>query len=118
MLGHTKMRHINVPVNVKAENFRVVCPIKQSDEIKKYLISQGCTLEELIEPGEVFPERSPATLLRGARNREGFTQQQLAGMCGISRHHISEMENNKRTIGKRNALKMGKALNVDPRLFL
>ena len=78
----------------------------------------GRALDELVSPAAVFPRRSPATLLRGARNREGITQQALASMCGISRHHISEMENGKRAIGKRNAGRLGEALNVDPRLFL
>ena len=118
MWEHTKTRPINVTADVEADIFRVVCPAEQAGEIKRYLISQGCTLEELVEPNVVFPARSPATLLRGARNREGLTQQQLADMCGISRHHISEMESSKRTIGKQNARKLGRALKVDPRLFL
>ncbi len=74
--------------------------------------------EELVSSSAVFPNRSPATLLRGIRNREGLTQQQLSAMCGIARHHISEMENGKRAVGKRNAEKLGESLNVDPRLFL
>jgi transcriptional regulator with XRE-family HTH domain len=72
----------------------------------------------LVYPAEVFPERRPGTLLRGSRNREGLTQQQLAERCSISRHHISEMENGRRTIGKKNAGKLAALLNVDPRLFL
>ncbi len=81
-------------------------------------MSQGYHLEDIVYPAMVFPQRSPGTLLRGARNRENLTQQQLAEMCGIARHHISEMESSKRTIGKQNARKLGAALGVDPRLFL
>lgn len=118
MWEHTKTRPTSAAPGVEADIFRVVCPIDHAEAIKKYLISQGCTLEELVDPSAVFPERSPATLLRGSRNREGLTQQQLADMCSISRHHISEMESGKRTIGKQNACKLGEALKVDPRLFL
>ena len=108
----------NSGATVEADIFRVVCPVEHAEAIKKYLVSQGCTLEELVDPATVFPQRSPGTLLRGARNRENLTQQRLADMCSISRHHISEMESGKRTIGKQNARKLGEALGVDPRLFL
>ena len=39
-------------------------------------------------------------------------------MTGIPQGHISEMENGKRPIGKEIAQKLGKALNVDYRVFL
>ena len=118
MWEHTKTRHTDGNATVEADIFRVTCPVDHAEAVKKYLLSQGCTLEELVDPSTVFPQRSPATLLRGARNRESLTQQQLADLCGIARHHISEMENGKRTIGKQNARKLGEALGVDPRLFL
>ena len=118
MLERTQTRPINIPADSTVDIFRVVCPADRAEAIKKYLVNEGCALEELVSPGAVFPNRSPATLLRGARNREGLTQLQLAGMCGVSRHHISEMENGRRSIGKLNAARLGKALRVDPRLFL
>jgi plasmid maintenance system antidote protein VapI len=65
-----------------------------------------------------FLSAAPAPLLRGSRNREGMSQHRLAEICGISRRHISEMENGKRAIGKQSAAKIGSALNVDPRMFL
>jgi transcriptional regulator with XRE-family HTH domain len=60
----------------------------------------------------------PGTFLAGARFREGMTQEHLAAATKIPRRHISEMENNKRPIGKKNARKLAEALNVDPRIFL
>ena len=59
----------------------------------------------------------PGVFLAGARYREGLTQAQLAQKTGIARRHISEMENNKRPIGKANARKLGEALGVDPHRF-
>jgi len=118
MLERTKTRPIKASAVAAADVFRVVCPADHAEAVKQYLVSKGCSLEELVAPSSVFPERSPATLLRGIRNREGLTQQQLADICGISRRHISEMENGKRAIGKRNAAKLGTTLKADPRLFL
>ena len=118
MLERTKTPPTSTHADAAADIFRVVCPVENAEAIKAYLVSKGCFLEELVSPAAVFPHRSPATLLRGARNRERLTQQQLADICTISRHHISEMENGKRSIGKRNAARLGEALKVDPRLFL
>ena len=71
---------------------------------------------------ESFPdfteERRPGIILRAARGREDLTQKDLAGLTGIPQHHISEMENGKRGIGKDRAKKLGEALNTDYRLFL
>ena len=63
-------------------------------------------------------EEMPGVLLSGARYREGLTQAQLAEKTGISRRHISEMENGKRPIGKKNARLLGEALHMEPRLLL
>ncbi|MFZ5798601.1 MAG: XRE family transcriptional regulator [Desulfobulbus sp.] len=68
-----------------------------------------------------FPElqgNEAGVFLAGARHREGLTQRALADRSGIPQRHISEMENGKRTIGKKNALILAKALNADYRAFL
>ena len=57
-------------------------------------------------------------MLIGARGKENITQIQLSELTGIPRRHISDMENGRRPIGKQNALKLGKALNISYRLFL
>lgn len=70
---------------------------------------------------EVFPEmswNSGGVSIRGGRGKEGLTQKQLAELTGIAQHHISEMENGKRPIGKETAKKLAAALNVDYRTFL
>jgi len=56
--------------------------------------------------------------IRGGRGKEGLTQKLLAELTGIAQHHISEMENGKRPIGKETAKKLAAALNVDYRVFL
>ncbi|WP_442877394.1 helix-turn-helix domain-containing protein [Desulfolutivibrio sp.] len=40
---------------------------------------------------------------------------ELSQATGIPRRHISEMENGKRPIGKKNARLLAEALNIDPR---
>ncbi|TIH11393.1 XRE family transcriptional regulator [Marinifilum sp. JC120] len=74
--------------------------------------------DELFSVEEVFGESSTGRLLRGARYKEDLTQQQLADKIGIARRHISEMENDKRPIGKAMAKRLGEALNVGYKVFL
>jgi transcriptional regulator with XRE-family HTH domain len=57
-------------------------------------------------------------MLRGSRHKEGVTQKELADSLGISQHHISEMENGKRPIGKAMAKKFAEFFKTDYRLFL
>jgi len=68
-----------------------------------------------------FPEyrgNEPGTCLSGARHKEGLTQQQLAKITGILQRHISEMENGKRTIGKKNTRISVNALKIEYRVLL
>lgn len=55
--------------------------------------------------------QSPGYYLRLYRLRSDLTQAQLAQKAGVRQHHISEMEANKRPIGKSNAKKLGRILN-------
>jgi DNA-binding XRE family transcriptional regulator len=110
MLEPTK----KLPIDV----FKVVCPVDIAGAMKTYLRAHGCRLETALAPEEVFPHRSPGTLLRGARYREDLTQVELAALTGIPRRHISEMENGRRGIGKQTAKRLAQALNIDHRLLL
>ena len=60
----------------------------------------------------------PASVLRGARNKEEVTQTRLSELTGIPQRHISEMERGKRPIGKETARKLAAALKTDYRVFL
>ena len=54
------------------------------------------------EESSVFPrDNAPGVFLAGARYREDLSQRALAEMTGIPQRHISEMENGKRPVGKR-----------------
>jgi DNA-binding XRE family transcriptional regulator len=74
--------------------------------------------ERLYSIEEVFPEATPGMMLRGLRGKEEMTQAEFAKRLGISQHHISEMENNKRTIGIDMAKRIAEAFKVPYKMFL
>ena len=61
---------------------------------------------------------SPGQTLRAARTSAGMTQAALASAIGVQRHHISEMEHDKRPIGRNMASRMGHVFHMDGRIFL
>jgi DNA-binding XRE family transcriptional regulator len=63
-------------------------------------------------------ESTPGRRLWVYRDNAGLTLEQLARACGIAKTHLSEMENGRRAIGVRTAVKLGKALSSDYRRFL
>ncbi len=67
---------------------------------------------------EVFPDSTPGSRLRGARGLREMTQKELAAALGVLPQHISDMENNRRTIGKAMAKRLGEALNFPYKTFL
>ena len=68
---------------------------------------------------EVFGDHpSTALNLRGLRNREGLTQEQLGKAIGIEQSNISKMERGERQINAKTARKLEELFNVDYRLFL
>lgn len=98
-----RVRRTNVPL------LRRYAETLENDEQRSYTVA------------EVFPEyvgKEQEVALRAYRHREGLTQKQLAELTGIPQHHISDMENGKRTIGKERARKLAQALHCDYRRLL
>ena len=90
-------------------------------QLRQYAESLEAEEDRSYSIAEVFPEyvgREQELALRAYRNREGLTQKLLAELTGIPQHHISEMENGKRSIGKERARKLAKALHCDYRQLL
>ena len=75
-------------------------------------------MSDLVSLEEAFPDFHPGDVIQGLRYRDELTQVELAEKTGISRRHISEMENGKRPIGKKNAKVLAKTLRTDYRVFL
>lgn len=99
------------------ELLHVACPQDVNAKVLKMLEGYDCQVERSI-PAEDLLDQTPGTMLRGARFKENMTQVQLAAASGIPRRHISDMENNRRPIGKQTARKLAEVLRVDYRVFL
>lgn len=102
MSVHTRTRHTKRTTASKARVKRKERSVAWRDVFKRELKKYG-------EPG---------LMLRGCRHKAGLTQEKLAEALNISQHHISEMENGKRPIGKKMALRFGRFFNTDYRKFL
>lgn len=77
------------------------------------------SFEEMDAIKKQFDQYSKSgVMLRGSRELEDISQHKLSKMTGIPQHHISEMENGKRPIGKKNAKKFADVFNCDYRVFL
>lgn len=100
-------------------------PVYYAKEVEVFISSRlkQATVEKSMPAEKVLPEladdtKRPAAMLRGARHKAELTQKQLAAKLDIRQHHLSEMENSKRPIGKQMAKRFAKALVTDYRLFL
>lgn len=56
--------------------------------------------------------------LKGLRLREGYTQEQLGNLIGVSQNNISAMEHGKRSIGKNIAKRLADLFKTDYKMFL
>ncbi|MBC2709527.1 MAG: helix-turn-helix transcriptional regulator [Desulfosarcina sp.] len=118
MLEHTKKRHTD-----KTVVLTFLGPESNRQAAIDNLSRLGYVdTSDSIPWRKAFPEfegNESGTVLRGARLKAELTQKALAEKTGIPQRHISEMENGKRTIGKKRAEKLAKTLNTpDYRVFL
>jgi len=86
--------------------------VKKKSHIRKNVPWRESAKKELKEYSE------SGLMLRGCRYKAEMTQKELAEGLGISQHHISEMENGKRSIGKVMAKRLAEFFKTDYRLFL
>jgi DNA-binding XRE family transcriptional regulator len=116
MLEHTKKPHTK----------RIVLtfsgPVSERDKAVKLMESIGFKdTSDSIPWKDAFPEfkeNSPGVALAGARHKEGLTQREVSDLTGIPQRHISEMENGKRAIGRKNARTLGEVLKIDYRALM
>jgi len=116
MQVHTKKHPANDMITLQLKVRRHNVPL-----IKRYAEAIESEEERTYSIFEVFPEylgKETQVALRAYRTREELTQKQLAELTGIPQHHISEMENGKRSIGKERAKKLAEALHCDYRQLL
>lgn len=104
---------------------RITLPLAKWPETRRALRALKVKVEEedeFIPWRQMFPELKdedmPGLHLQAARHHFGLTQAALSQKTGIPQRHISEMENGKRSIGKKIAKVLAKILKLDYRLFL
>ena len=69
-------------------------------------------------PDLADPKKTPGIALRGVRLRLQLTQKEMAKKIGVNQGDLSKMEKGERPIGKKLAVRIGKALGIDYRRFL
>ena len=74
--------------------------------------------EEVFSAREVFPDGSPAMLLRGLRAREELTQAEMATRLGISQNMVSDMESGRRPISLKMAKRIGEEFKIGYKGFV
>ncbi len=118
MSEHTKTRPTEKLVEI-----RLVGPATKKKSMLEVVKAIGFRdVKDSIPWRDAFPEltteRIPGAYLKGIRKREEFSQAKLSEQTGIPQRHLSEMENGKRPIGKKNAVILANALNTDYRNLL
>ena len=98
-------------------------PVHTKRRLTRSLKPKSATKEKTISWREVAKKElakhsEGGQMLRGARYKNNITQKQLADAIGVSQHHISEMENGKRPIGKEMAKRLSDFFKTDYRVFL
>ncbi|MEA3361486.1 MAG: helix-turn-helix transcriptional regulator [Thermodesulfobacteriota bacterium] len=114
------------PITKVSADLRLRVPVNKVETAKEAIehtlqltgIEYSISEEKYISWQDAFPEYGPGDALKGARLMEGLTQAQLAEEIGIKPHHISEMEHNKRPIGKKIAKRLARALHTGYKVFL
>lgn len=67
---------------------------------------------------EVFPDATPAMVLRGFRGKMEWTHQELADKLGTTQNCISDMESGKHSISKAMAVHMREVFDIAYTVFL
>lgn len=117
------MQKLRIDPSAERIELRISGPACRKEEALRVLRPLGFVdASEVIPWRQAFPEVADADLpgvcLRGARRKEGLTQARLAELTGLPQRHISEMENGKRPIGKKNARLLAAGLGVSYKIFL
>lgn len=106
--------------NLKKVSYSI--PLSRLEEVEAFLEKQ-CEEDspvawEILAKERIEKYKKTGLVLRGMRYRENFSQKKLAEKSGVTQNEISNIENGKRTVGKKVAEKLAKALNFDYRLLL
>ncbi len=112
--GSTKIT-LTIPACLTDE---IAAGIQQVVEQAQKKYDESIDDDKLYTIEEVFGEITPGDCMRGLRAREDLTQKQLAEKLGVRPHHISEMENGRRTISVQMAKKIESIFGIGYKVFL
>lgn len=129
MSAHTKEHRTDtqkffcVIVNLQGSKKSYNIPLSHQKELEKVLEKYSedddtSVAWEVLAKERIEKYKKSGLVLRGMRYREGLSQKHLAGISGITQNEISNIENGKRTVGKKVAEKLAKVLNFDYRMLL
>lgn len=86
--------------------------VKQDDD------DEWVDVEDLNWFKEAIAKETPGGNLRFYRKLAGMTQKELAEKLGMTKQHISDMENNRRAISRNTAKELGKIFKISPVRFI
>ena len=115
-IGEFAEIHIRIPGDKKQRVRELIENMLDLAEVR-YSVWDNAD-EDSISLEELFPDLHAGSAIRGLRYREGMTQVQLADKIGVRACHISEMENGRRVIDKKMAMRLAKVLNTTSKVFL
>lgn len=118
--------HESLCVILKTPNSKKVSysiPLSRLEEVEAFLEKQcedddSPVAWEVLAKERIEKYKKSGLVLRGMRYREDLSQKKLAEKSGVTQNEISNIENGKRTVGKKIAEKLANALNFDYRLLL
>lgn len=113
--GHTDI-NLSLPSKKAAAVFEAIRNILPLAGLKVRRINEEG--EELFSSEEVFPEGSPAMALRGLREKEDITQEEMARRLGLSQNVVSDMESGRRNISLKMAKRIAGEFKVPYKAFL
>lgn len=118
-MRHIEDMHVTLSVGRRERSYTLPLSARRElEEVIRRHSDEGSVPAEVVFPDLLDDEKRPATMLRGSRYKMGMTQKQLAAVLDVKQHHLSEMENAKRPIGKAMARKLAEALRCHYRVFL
>lgn len=136
MSAHTRARHIkgrgHIDVKVGMPGSKKITyhiPFSAKQKLSSFLKELDISKDEIVSwdeatPWEVLAKdriekyKKTGLVLRGARHRKNMSQIELAKKSDVHQNEISKIENGKRTVGKKVAKRLARALNFDYRLLI
>jgi DNA-binding XRE family transcriptional regulator len=103
------------------KNVHTFLPLAAIPELENFLnehSEEGSLDWTVVSKESIEKHGQTGMVLRGARFRENMSQKELASLSGVSQENISRIENGKRRIGKKVAIKLAKPLKIDYKLLV